>query len=105
MTFISLRTIELSLKALEHVHPFYLVTFLTAKRAKLPIGRLKDFPLGANERVLLEEFYKPAVDSDWYFRVSTTGVKGKRWLAYDYPGSGSQKTRTRTSSRRPTPCA
>jgi hypothetical protein len=96
MMFISLHTVELALKGLEHVHPFYLVTFLTAKRAKLPIGKLMDFPLGANERILLEEFYKPAADSEWYFRVSTTGVREKRWLAYDYPGSGSQKTRTTT---------
>lgn len=94
--YLSLQSIDLALKGLEDVHPFYLITFLTGKRARLPIGELMDFPLGANERILLEEFYKPAADSQWYFRVSTTGVKGKRWVDYDYPGSGSQKTRTTT---------
>jgi hypothetical protein len=81
---------------LQDVHPFYLITFLTGKRARLPVGRMMDFELGANERVLLEEFYKPAADSRWYFRVSTAGVKEKRWVDHDYPGSGSQKTRTTT---------
>jgi len=93
--FLSLDQIRLSLEALEPIHPFFGITFLVSKAGKLPIGGTTDFPFDAKERTFLGQYYKPATDSKFYYRVFRPSNKPRRWLSPKYASSGSQSTRTR----------
>lgn len=83
--YINLETIEQALKHLQHVHTFLLVTFLTCKRGKLPVGRLADFPLGARDRETLNEFYKPAPESRFFFGSRPLEYEARHGLIMSIP--------------------
>lgn len=92
--FLSFYQLEQSLKYLESVHPFFLITFLVCKKAKIPIGKMKKFAINRAEREFLNTYFKPAKESTWYFRVSRVGQKEKYWVDSKYPSSTLQKVRT-----------
>jgi len=94
--FFSKSQIEESLKSLESVHPFYGITFLAFKRAKLPIGWAINFPISQEEQRFLEQYYRPDKRSEWYYRVFRISDKSKHWLRPDYPEKWGQSVRTRT---------
>lgn len=94
--FINLRQVKTSLEKLERVHPFYLLTFLVCKQAKLPVGKAIDFAINQEETEFLRQYYRPDTNSEYFYRVSRVGVRRKYWLEPDYASSGSQKTRTTT---------
>jgi AAA domain, putative AbiEii toxin, Type IV TA system len=93
--YISLEQIKQSLGILEPFHPFFGITFLVCKLKQLPVGSTIEFPVDAEERKFMEEYYKPDKSSNFYYRVFRTSDKAKRWLTEDYPSSGSQSVRTR----------
>lgn len=94
--FLSKSQIEKSLKRLESVHPFYGITFLVFKAAKLPVGKAIEFPINQEEEKFLERYYKPEEHSAWYYRVFRVSDKSQLWLRPDYAWKGSQSVRTRT---------
>lgn len=94
--YLSLQQIQKSLKTLESVHPFFGITFLVCKHARLPVGRAIEFQLDAANKEFLDRCYKPDRDSEWYFRVFRTSDKSKAWVASDYASSGLQSVNTRT---------
>jgi hypothetical protein len=94
--FLSKSQIEESLKSLESVHPFYGITFLVFKAAKLPVGKAVEFPINHEEERFLKQYYKPDERSAWYYRVFRVSDKSKHWLRPDYPWKGGQSVRTRT---------
>lgn len=94
--FLTLAQIEKSLRSLEAVHPFFGITFLVVKKARLPIGETIDFQLDASNKDFLDRYYKPDQDSDWYYRVFRISDKNKSWVASDYASSGLQSVNTRT---------
>ncbi len=91
--FISIDQIEESLKRLESIHPFFLITFLVCKRDSLPVDRQVEYPISAQEREFLEKYYKPAEKSKRYYQVSRAGPK--KWVDHKYPTSTLQHFRTR----------
>ncbi len=93
--YISLDEIKNSLKKLEPFHPFFGNTFLVSKKGTLPIGRKIEFPFDTEEKRFLEQYYKPAKNSKYYYRVFKPSDKEKTWLDAKYASSGSQSTRTR----------
>ncbi len=94
--FLTLAQIEKSLRRLEVVHPFFGITFLVVKKAALRIGSTIDFQIDAANKEFLDSYYKPATDSDWYYRVYRISDKNKSWVASDYASSGLQSVNTRT---------
>lgn len=94
--FLTLAQIEKSLRSLETVHPFFGITFLVVKKARLPIGEPIDFQLDAANKEFLDRYFKPDKDSDWYYRVFRISDKNKSWVASDYASSGLQSVNTRT---------
>jgi hypothetical protein len=94
--YLSVTIIERSVAELAEVHSFYLITFLAAKREKLPVGKTVDFPFGRKEKEFLNEYYKPAPASKYFYRVSRIGAQSHHWLPHEFPTSGSQKNRTTT---------
>jgi hypothetical protein len=42
-----------------HLHPFFGITFLVCKKAKLPIGSTETFPIDNAEEEFLQQYYRP----------------------------------------------
>jgi len=93
--YLTLPQIEQSLAALTKYHTFYGLSFLVAKAARLPVGHPMEFSFDSAEKDFLEKYFKPDLESDFYYRVFRAGPKRKNWLASDFASSGSQSTRTR----------
>lgn len=79
---------------LSHIHPFFGITFLVCKQAKLPVGMPVPFAINNAEEEFLLRYYHPNPNSKFYFQPFRTSGTG-RWLAPKYPSSGSQSNRTR----------
>lgn len=85
--------------AIDHLsevcHPFLGITFLAAKKAKLPHGNSIKTSLDALTRQHLVDFHRLDPDSEFFFQpfrsVST-------WVATKYPSSGLQAINTQTFS-------
>jgi hypothetical protein len=80
---------------MQHIHPFFGITFLACKRAELEVGALEKFAFAREEEKLLLECYHPNQQSKFYFQPFHTSDSGDRWLSPKYPSAGSQSTRTR----------
>lgn len=93
--FLNIEQIRKSLENLEAIHPFYGLTFLVCKAGKLPVGSAVEFPINAEEKKFLDQYYKPNKDSKFFYRVFRISDKSKRWLEPDHASSGSQSTRTK----------
>jgi hypothetical protein len=84
-----------ALKHLDQVHPFFGIGFLVCKQNKLPTGRMIPFRFGHEEEQFLREYYRPNLNSKYYFQPFRTSNSAARWLQPKYPHAGSQSTRTR----------
>ncbi|MFL6208532.1 MAG: AAA family ATPase [Pyrinomonadaceae bacterium] len=95
--FLNIDQLKESLQNLESIHPFYGTTFLTCKRADLPIGRNIRFPISVEETKFLDEFYRPDESSTYFYRVFRTSDKRKHWVERKkYASSTLQAIRTQT---------
>jgi hypothetical protein len=100
--FISFDQIQKSLDILQSVHPFYGTTFLACKAQNLPVNRTISFAISIAETQILNEFYRPDISSNYFFRVFSISDKVKRWVKRDkYPTSTLQSIRTRGSFSEP----
>ncbi len=93
--FISFQQIRTSLKRLEPIHPFFMITFLVCKKHMLPVGQKTEFGINKAEKDFLDAYYKPCSESSWYYRVSRIGPKKQFWISANYASTSSQSTRTR----------
>ena len=94
--YLSKKQLEEALKNLEFVHPFYGITFLAFKAAKLPVGNAIEFAASHEEERFLQQYYRPDERSAYYYRVFRVSDRSKHWLEPDYPWKGLQSVRTRT---------
>lgn len=95
--YISLEQLRVSLKELDPVHPFFGVSFLAFKQLNLEVSILSSVDIADQEEAILNTYYNPLPDSEYYYiPLRTTGRKN-RWVSKrKYPDSGLQKTRTST---------
>lgn len=87
--------IRQALSELSDIHPFFGITYLVCKKEQLPVGRMINFPINKAEEEFLRRYYKPDLQSSFYFQPFRTSSRIGRWLSHKYPSSGSQSTRTR----------
>jgi hypothetical protein len=95
MKYLSEDAVKRAVAELQHIHPFFGITFLACKRAELKVGTLEKFAIAREEEKLLLECYHPNPRSKFYFQPFRTSDSADRWLSPKYPSSGSQSTRTR----------
>ncbi|MFP5261215.1 MAG: AAA family ATPase [Blastocatellia bacterium] len=94
--FLTADQIRDSIEHLESVHPFFGITFLACKQARLPVGKPTEFYMDSVTKDFLDTYFKPDPDSEWYFRVFRLSDKSQEWLRPDYASSGLQAINTQT---------
>jgi predicted ATPase len=72
------------------------MTFLVFKKERLPVGDVAEIPVDSLNKDFLDTYYKPAKNSEFYYRVFRPSDKRKSWVASDYASSGLQSVNTRT---------
>ncbi|NWJ95302.1 MAG: ATP-binding protein [Chloroflexi bacterium] len=97
--YLNFEQISDSVAKLDPIHPFFGISFLAFKQLGLPIGELETVDIANQETSLLDIYYNPLPDSDFYYvPLRSIGPK-KRWvLKRKYSDSDLQKTRTTTFS-------
>ena len=82
-----------SIASLGAVHPFHGITFLTCKRAKLPVGRQVSFSLDSETDAFLKQYHRIDPSSEWFFQPFKSI---KKWVRPDYAPKGLQSINTQT---------
>lgn len=98
--FLSIERIQDAVENLNSVHPFYGLTFLACKKNHLKVGQAEPFPISTHETELLDEYYRPAKSSEYFYQPFWTSVKKDRWVPRKkYASSTLQSTRTQSVFR------
>ena len=95
MFFSTAQIIE-TVEELGLIHPFFGITFLTCKKASLPVGKKIEFPMDQKTLRFLEEHHRLNPISKLFYQPFITSSKQKRWVRTDYPSSGLQAINTQT---------
>ncbi len=96
MKYFSRREIEDAIWQLAEVHPFFLITFLAAKRANLPVGRTMAVRLDAITDEFLQRHFRLHPKSKYFFKPYRGADKRRVWVSPDYASSGLQTVNTQT---------
>ena len=94
--FFTSQQIVRAIEALSNVHSFHGITFLVCKKALLPVGEKKVFPLDQNTAEFLRKYHRIDPASDWFFQPFKSSDTSKKWVKPDYASSGLQSINTRT---------
>jgi hypothetical protein len=95
--FISIKQLKISLRNLEAIHPFFVITFLVCKKGNLPIGYTVEYAINAEESKFLAEYFYPYKESNYFYRIFRTSGKNKHWThKKKYASSTLQSIRTKT---------
>ena len=85
-----------SIRKLSVVHPFHGITFLVCKKANLPVGESRVFPLDAETDQFLRKHHRLDPGSDWFFQPFKSSDASKKWVRPDYSAKGLQAVNTQT---------
>lgn len=93
--YVSLTQLKEAIHILRSVNPFFGITYLVCKRARLPIGTTQNFQLDAATRQFMQENHRLHPDSETFFQPFHSSKNGKWWVSRTYPSSGLQSLNTR----------
>ncbi len=94
MKYLSKRQILESLNQLAGYNQFFGLTFLAAKRHRLPVGSTEEVSLDAINQSFLRDYYSLDPRSESFFRVFRYNNARQLWLRKDYASKGLQKLNT-----------
>ena len=95
--YISLEQLRVSHDKLDAIHPFFGTSFLAFKALNLPIGEPISVDIANAETVILDNYYNPYPESQYYYVPLRGNGPKSRWVSKQkYPSSGLQRTRTGT---------
>jgi predicted ATPase len=90
--YLRFEVIRQAIRELQSLHPFFGLTYLVCKKARLPVGDTVSFAINHIEEEFLKKYFRPDPTSRYFFQPFRTS--SGRWLSPKYASSGSQKTRT-----------
>ena len=96
MKYFSAAQIQESLRTLKPYNPFFSITFLVLKKAKVPVGSKKRLSLDAENREFLKAHFQVHPKSKHFFRVMRKGGYAKDWVEPNYASSGLQAVNTQS---------
>lgn len=94
--FVSIEQIELSLKRLEQVHPFFGMSFLILTRAQVPVGSTIELVLARAATELLDTYYKASASFLGHYSPFRTSNPSDRWIKPGYYKGALQRITTDT---------
>jgi hypothetical protein len=95
--FLSTNQIQRALNNLQSIHPFYGTIFLACKKEALPVGKTISFPISIIETQFLDDYYRPDITSEYFYRVFRVSKKDKKWMQRKkYASSTLQGIRTQS---------
>ena len=89
--FISIAQIERSLFNLKDLHPFFGMSFLAFKKAKLPVGRVHPFVFSQLAVDILNLYYKPSQNYAGFYNPFHTSKPKERWVKPRYYDTSMQR--------------
>lgn len=81
--FLSVASIQKSLLYLKSIDIFYGITFLACKRAKLPVNDYIEISIDQQEKDLLDRYFKPIENSDYYYNPFQDSVRLEKWVLWE----------------------
>jgi len=96
MKYLSNAQIQEALRLLRPHNPFFGITFLVLKKARVPIGAKVRIVLDTETKHFLQEHYKVNPKSAYFFRVFRQNSYLKDWVEPDYASTGLQAVNTQT---------
>lgn len=88
--------ISAAIEQISAIHPFFGITFLTCKRAKLVVGSSMEYDINGNNTAFLNGQHKLCPASAFFFTPYKSNSKTKQWIRSDYSSSGLQAINTQT---------
>src|SRR4051794_20468098 len=94
--FVSIEQLELSLRRLGQIHPFFWVSFLIFAREQVPVGKTTEIVLARLATDLLEEHYKASSGYSGYYSPFLPSSARGRWVKQGYNHTTLQRITTDT---------
>ena len=89
--YISITQIERSLYNLKDMHPFFGMSFLAFKKARLPVGRTQPIVFSQLAVDILNLYYKPASTYDGFYNPFHSSKPKERWVKPRYYDTSMQR--------------
>ena len=96
--FISLQQVGRSLHILGDLHPFFGISFLAFKKARILIGKTQPVIFSQIANVILDKHFRASATHNGYYIPFATSDKSNRWRAFRYGSTSLQRITTDTFS-------
>ena len=94
--YLSKNAVLWAINQISVVHPFFGITFLSAKKNALSVGQKMSCSIDTWNKVYLEQYHKINPDSSYYFQPYNSNARDKQWVNDRYPSTGLQAINTQT---------
>ena len=94
--FFSKEIIKIAIENINNVHPFFGITYLSAKLHELPVGSTHTCSIDTWNKDFMTQYHKICPDSAYYFQPFNSNSREKQWVNVRYPSTGLQAINTQT---------
>lgn len=88
--------IQMAIEHINDVHPFFGITFLSAKQHQLPVGEVTTCSIDTWNKEFMNQYHGIAPESSYYFQPYNSNSRDKQWVNQRYPSTGLQAVNTQT---------
>lgn len=96
--YFSANQLKHSLKRLEKVHPFFGMSYLAFKNARIPVGSTDKVVFSKIANEILNTYYRPSSLHNGFFNPFMTSDRSNRWTSPRYGSTSLQRITTDTFS-------
>ena len=94
--FFSKDIIKKAIEGISDVHPFFGITYFSAKLHELPVGTVTTCSIDTWNKDFMNTYHKIIPDSMYYFQPFNSNSREKQWVNVRYPSTGLQAVNTQT---------
>ena len=94
--FFSKDIIKMAIEGISDVHPFFGITYFSAKLHELPIGVVTTCSIDTWNKDFMNTYHKIIPDTTYYFQPFNSNSREKQWVNIRYPSTGLQAVNTQT---------
>ena len=94
--YFSTEIIKKAIESINSVHPFFGITYLSAKFHELPVGSTITCSIDTWNKEFMNTYHKICSDSAYYFQPFNSNSREKQWVNDRYPSTGLQAINTQT---------